>query len=355
VCFFHHSVLYSQSGAISNQDKDNIEKESSSAGIDFLHLAGGLPNNPVLSYSGFETVAGRYRMTSMPPRRGYANFHTHARYCDGQGELKDYVQAALELNFEALGFSCHNPLPFPCTWTMAPESLSDYLQAAEELKKSHGHRLELLLGLEIDYIPGLISPASPRFRELGLDFTIGSVHFLGQLADGSRWTVDGPAAELAEGVAASFAGDMREAVRRYYELVAEMVTVSPPDMLGHFDLIKKNNREGRLFSEEEDWYRACVQDALNAVARSGVVLEVNTGGLFRNTSGALYPSAWIITECLERNIPLIVNSDAHKPGDLDGCFARTYALLSELGARTCRRLGAAGWQDIPLEELTPPG
>lgn len=287
----------------------------------------------------------------MSRSRGYANFHTHAKYCDGQGELEDYVHAALKLGFEALGFSCHNPLPFPAGWTMAPEDLPEYLQTAARLKLSWRHSLELLLSLEIDYIPGLQGPASPRFQDLGLDYTIGSVHFLGRLADGTRWTVDGPPGELAEGVAASFRGDMRAAVRRYYELVAELVSVSAPDMLGHFDLIKKNNRDGRLFSEEEDWYRECVHGALDAVARSGVVLEVNTGGLFRNTSGALYPSPWIIGECLLRDIPLIVNSDAHRPEDLDGCFAETYALLARLGVRTCRRPGAAGWKEFPLKVL----
>jgi len=283
--------------------------------------------------------------------RGYANFHTHARYCDGQGELADYVRAAQKLGFEALGFSCHNPLPFPCTWTMPPEELPVYLKTAAELKESRPPGLELLVGLEIDYIPGLSGPADPRFRDLNLDFTIGSVHFLGLLADGSRWTVDGPREELERGLAESFRGDLRAAVRRYYELVAELVALSPPDMLGHFDLIKKNNRDGRLFSEEEQWYRECVCAALDEVARSQVVMEVNTGGLFRDTSGSLYPSSWIITECLARDIPLIVNSDAHKPEDLAGCFPETYALLDELGVSTCRRLGKAGWQDLPLKDF----
>jgi histidinol-phosphatase (PHP family) len=291
----------------------------------------------------------------MPRARGFANYHTHAKYCDGRGELEDYVKAALKLSFEALGFSCHNPLPFACTWTMAPELLPEYLETAAGLKQSCGQRLELLLGLEIDYIPGLLGPDSPCFRDLGLDYTIGSVHFLGQLPDGVRWTVDGPPDELARGVAASFRGDMRAAVRRYYELVAELVTDSPPDILGHFDLIKKNNREGRLFREDEDWYRDCVRGALEAVSRSGVVMEVNTGGLFRNTSGALYPSPWIISECLELDIPLLVNSDAHRPQDLDGCFSETYALLQDLGARSCRRLTDEGWLDLPLKEFTGGG
>jgi histidinol-phosphatase (PHP family) len=97
--------------------------------------------------------------------------------------------------------------------------------------------------------------------------------------------------------------------------------------------VKKNNRDGRYFSESEPWYRAAVLGALRRIAPTGSIVELNTGGVTRNTSGAFYPSEWILAECLKLGIPVMVNSDAHRPQDLDGHFREAYALLRDLGFR----------------------
>ena len=38
------------------------------------------------------------------------NYHTHTTYCDGKEEMKIFVQKALELQFDHLGFSSHAPI-----------------------------------------------------------------------------------------------------------------------------------------------------------------------------------------------------------------------------------------------------
>jgi len=60
----------------------------------------------------------------------------------------------------------------------------------------------------------VISPRQVR-QDNGLDFVIGAVHYVGRLADGTRWTVDGHAEEMQRGVRESFGGDARAAARRY--------------------------------------------------------------------------------------------------------------------------------------------
>jgi histidinol-phosphatase (PHP family) len=284
------------------------------------------------------------------PMRICTNYHTHTRYCDGVAEPEDYARAALARGFTHLGFSSHAPVPFPNDWTMQPENLPAYLQAVSAVRERYRGRLEVLLGLEVDYLPGRLGPRSPAIQSLGLEFTIGSVHYITEppRADGFRWTVDASPAEFAQGLAEEFGGDVRRLVERYYQRVGELAERSRPDIIGHFDVVKKNNRGDRYFSEQEGWYRQAVGEALRRIAGSGAALEINTGGIVRNTSGALYPSRWILAECLKLDIPIMVNADAHRPEHIDGYFPEAYALLRDIGYQAAVMLTREGMRELPL-------
>ncbi len=277
-----------------------------------------------------------------------ANYHCHSRFDDGHGELEEYVRAALGKGLDVLGFSAHAPVPFPCDWTMPAALLPEYLETVKRLQREFRGRIEILLGLEVDYIPGIISPASQSIQALGLDFTIGSVHFLGSLKSGGLWSVDGPVEELVQGLEETFAGNVRAAVEEYYRRLREMIRETTPDIIGHFDVVKKNNRDGRFFSEDSPWYRELVQETLAALAASPCILEVNTGGIVRNTSGMLYPSPWILRECLKRGMAVTVSSDAHRPGQLNGHFSQTFDLLRQVGIRETAQIDRDGRKVVPL-------
>ena len=279
---------------------------------------------------------------------GIGNYHTHTRHCDGSGEPRDFAEAALSKGMPRLGFSGHNVVPFPTDWTMPRENLATYLDETRELKARYAGRLEVFVGMEVDYIPGLTSPSHPDTRALGLDFVIGSVHFIGPTDGEHEWTVDGPREELETALRKGFGGSMCALVQRYYRLVAEMAETARPVIIGHFDIVKKNNRDASFFREEEPWYRRAAFEALDAVAESGSVLEINTGGVVRNTSGALYPSRWILERARELGIPVMVNSDAHAPTNIDGYFDEALELLRDIGFRGQRQLTSAGWVELGL-------
>lgn len=249
-----------------------------------------------------------------------SNYHTHSEFCDGIGRLEDYIVSALHQGMTSLGFSSHAPLPFETKWAMRNEAFPTYAAQVSQLKRHYADRLDVFLGLEIDYIPGLFSPTAPEVRRMGLDYTIGSVHFLGQLPDHSRWTVDCPFKEFEAGLLFSFGGNIRQAVERYYTYMKTMVMSSPPDIIAHIDLIKRNNHGNQFFSEEDRWYHTLVTTTLDVIAHSGCILEVNTGAALDNTPRMLYPSEWILHECLVRNIPVTESSDAHTPDEIAGYF-----------------------------------
>src|SRR5690242_18712824 len=117
----------------------------------------------------------------------WANFHMHSHYCDGKGALPEYVAAARAQGMPAIGFSSHAPVPFDCVWCMKAGRLDEYLSEVKSLQ-SATRDIELYRGLEVDFIPNVISPRdfAPR-----LDYTVGSVHFIDAFDDGRPWEIDG--------------------------------------------------------------------------------------------------------------------------------------------------------------------
>src|SRR5688500_17523279 len=116
----------------------------------------------------------------------WANCHTHSKYCDGKGELAEYVQSAKKNGVTSLGFSSHAHVPFPCKWCVEKDNLPYYLKEVEDVKCANPD-IEIYKSLEIDFVPGVVSPHEYKDE---LDYTIGSIHFVDQFDDGTRWEID---------------------------------------------------------------------------------------------------------------------------------------------------------------------
>lgn len=277
----------------------------------------------------------------------WSNFHTHSHYCDGKGKILEYLQAAAQAGVDSIGFSSHAPVPLPCTWCMKENALPDYLDEIDDARQSFP-RLEVYKGLEVDYIPDLVSPLTFAHK---LDFTIGSIHFVGQ-HDGKGWEIDNTVEVFRVGLKNIFKDDIRAAVTRYLELTHEMLIKSPPDILGHLDKIKVNARHFS-FDENEAWYREKIRKVLDTVAERRVIVEVNTRGLYKKKSETTYPSPWILEELRERNIRITLSSDAHHPQDLTREFDATLALLDDIGFNNITLLKNGIWKEMPLSEYGP--
>ena len=61
------------------------------------------------------------------------NYHTHSHYCDGKGELAEYVETAIAKGFTHLGFSGHAPVPFENTFAIKHD---DYKAYCDEVRRT---------------------------------------------------------------------------------------------------------------------------------------------------------------------------------------------------------------------------
>jgi histidinol-phosphatase (PHP family) len=277
-----------------------------------------------------------------------SNYHTHSTFCDGLATIEEMVRGAIAKGITHLGISSHGPLPFLTEWTMAPDQYPEYLETLKDLKSRYRGKIELYTGLEIDFFPGSVCPFIDTHGLSDLEYFIGSVHFLGDCEDSGPWTVDGSLPEMERGLDCSFQGDIKKAVKKFYQLVEELAVKIEPTIIGHFDLIKKNNDGNRFFHEEESWYQEIVNRTLQRIAETPCIIEVNTGGIVRGKTDDLYPSRWILKEIVNLNIPITINSDAHTVDGLDGYFSETPPILRDLGFSSYKRLSSVGWEDVPL-------
>lgn len=273
----------------------------------------------------------------------YSNYHTHCFFCDGKGEPEDYIKKAISLNFHSLGFSSHAPVHLPSSWTMKEENLNDYVETIKMLKEKYKDQIEIYCGLEIDYFPGISGPDSNKFKELELDYTIGSVHFMKNKDTGEYLTVDGDEEEYARIIEVFFKGDVQTFVAEYYGLIRGMLSEHKPDIVGHLDLVRKNNNNQRYFNETEDWYKEEVFKTLEEIKKSGAILEVNTGAIARGYLTTPYPSPWILKECYELDIPITLNSDGHSPENLDAFFDESLNMLRYAGYKQIYFMNNKRW------------
>jgi len=289
------------------------------------------------------------------------NLHTHTKFSDGSEGPDKYVEEAIRQGFHTLGFSDHSPVPFTNNFAIedTKEALEDYIQTVMALKAAahvspgigpdgEDSELQILLALEVDYIPGVTTPVLYYREKFPFDYFIGSVHLVRNNQTHKLWFIDGPNIEIYdEGLKTIFNSDIKKAVTTYYHQINEMVVNEKPDIIGHLDKIKMYNRN-RYFHEDEAWYVALVDETLGMIRNAGSIVEVNTRGLYKKRSDSLFPGPAILKKILALGIPITISSDAHKPHELSLFFPETRQLLTEIGFRVLYLKTKSGWEETGI-------
>jgi len=180
----------------------------------------------------------------------------------------------------------------------------------------------LKLGLEADFVPGAEDRIASTLDARDFDYVVGSVHFLG--ADGA---VDDSRYDVWERIS-----DPDDLWRTYLEWVARTARSGLFDILAHPDLVKLWG-DARPLPERDP--RAYYEPVVEAVAESGIAVEVSTAGL-RKHVGEIYPARAFAEMLVEAGADFALSSDAHSPDQVGFGYERALALLAELGVeRIC--------------------
>ncbi len=243
------------------------------------------------------------------------DYHTHTPLCKhAQGHPREYAAAAQRLGLPELGLSDHSPMRERFDdWRMDWEEFPRYLEMVDEARAEFP-ALPIRLGLEVDYLEG----GEPWIAELAgqadFDYLIGAVHYL---APG--WDVDNP-----KHISRFTDGSVEDIWALYFRLYEKAIRSRLFDFMAHPDLPKKFGH--RPAGDLRRFYEPVVQ----ALADTGTAFEINTAGLRKDVK-EMYPARPFLELARRANVPLLINSDAHAPGEVGADFAKAIALAKEAG------------------------
>ena len=270
----------------------------------------------------------------MKESRFLSNVHTHTSIVDGRDTAEEMVLAALRLGFHTLGFSEHGHADYD-ECSMAPAQEPEYRAEVRRLREKYAGRIHLLLGYEHDWF----SPAHVS----EYDYYIESVHYLP--AGGEMISVDWTRAKLEDAIARHYGGDPYRLCRHYFDAVCASIEGTGADILGHIELVMKFNEARDLFDDADPRYLGPALQCAELAARSGRLVEVNTGAIARGYRTAPYPGAAMLRRVRECGGRIILTSDCHNADFLDCHFAEAAALARTCGFKTA-------WEyrgDAPVE------
>jgi histidinol-phosphatase (PHP family) len=253
------------------------------------------------------------------------DYHLHLRPDDPEASAADhftagnvdrYLAAAEDAEIEELGVSehVHRFTAALDVWRHPfwEENAIDDLGAYCEFVRT----TPLRLGIEMDYIPGREDRIANLLSEHEFDYVVGSVHFLG---DGA---VDHDVFDVWR-----HDSNPDRVWRRYYETVAEAVRSGLFDVLAHPDLIKY---WGDQRPRPERDPRFHYEPAVEAIAESGIAVEVSTAGL-RKPAREIYPAPDLAEMCVEAGAVFSLSSDAHVPADVGYEYGRAVMTMRDWG------------------------
>ncbi len=239
------------------------------------------------------------------------NYHTHTLYSDGYVSIDEIVECAIGNDFDIIGISDHSPVPFHSEWNMKYEKITSYLNELQKAKEKFAGRIIVLTGMEIDFFNGLYT--IEHFKNFGLDYTIGSVHYLGKFPNGKPFNIDKSQNEFMKGLVMIYDDDVEKLATDYYQEVIKMVLNERPDIIAHLTLIEKFNDKLKVIDTGADWYRELVRLVLDIIRQTECVLEVNARSWYRGLSKEFVPALWVLKEANKFKIPVTINGDVHQP------------------------------------------
>ena len=221
----------------------------------------------------------------------FIDLHNHTPLCNhATGSPREYIKRAIELNIDIFGFSDHAPMDFDKEYRMDFEQMKEYEKEIRDLADEYSNFIDIRLGYEVDYLKGYIDN---RVLDANVDYLIGSVHFI------DMWGFDNP-----EFIGRYKEVDINELWESYFKAIEEMAESRLFNIVGHIDLIKVFN-----YKPDRD-IRELAEGALDAIAKSAMVMELNVAGL-RKPVKEIYPSLDILKMAKSRDIAITFGSDAH--------------------------------------------
>ena len=238
--------------------------------------------------------------------------HMHTPLCKhAKGDPEEYAEVAFQRGLKGIIVTCHNPLPDGISQSvrMFPEQMSEYVNLVARAREAYAGKVDVRLGLEADYMPGLESFLEKQLSSQDFHHVLGSVH-----------------PHIKDYKEKYFSGDAAAYHELYFEHLAMAAETGLFDTLAHPDLVKN------VFSEEWDLQRTlpAILRALDRIAATDVAMEINTSGV-NKVIPEMNPNPTMLREMNQRGIPVVIGADAHVPERVAADYENAMDLLEAAG------------------------
>jgi histidinol-phosphatase (PHP family) len=212
------------------------------------------------------------------------------------------------------------------------ENFKLYYKTVEKAREEYKDKIKITLGVEIDFLEDKKEEirqaleAKPFFndykeknpeRKFEFDFIMGSTHFIGSplkyFSDykekGDNWMIE-----------------------EYFKSVEEAIKSGLFDVVGHPELIKY------FIDKKFDYYAKHIEEIVGLMSKHGTAVDLNTDYMKNSKTGQiekerLNPGIKMLSLCKEKDVPLVIGSDAHSPEKLANNFTETFKILKQLGIK----------------------
>ena len=240
--------------------------------------------------------------------------HCHTTLCKHAfGTTDEYAEAAIARNFKGITFTCHCPLPdgFSANVRMTPEQFDEYVEMVAATQEKFAGRLDVRLGLESDFYPGVEPWLKELHSRVPLSHVLGSIHY--QVGDYRKLF---------------YTGEVFSYQQLYYDHLAQSAESGLFDTLSHPDLIKNESPADWDFKRIQPF----IERSLDRIAATGVAMELNTSGV-QKALPEMNPSPSQLALMQERGIPVVIGADAHVPHRVGDGYVAALKLLESIGYR----------------------
>lgn len=245
--------------------------------------------------------------------------HVHTRLCHhARGEMEDYVVSAIDRGLNKIFFLEHLEVDinyFESTW-LTDADFDYYHAEGKRLQDKYKDIIAIGLGVEVGYNPRNLKQIRQKLARHAWDRIGISYHFF---ETNSRHYNMVSRKQVNVDTLDQFGVD--KVINTYYQNLLEAVENLPGQVLCHIDAVLRHHPEVSFTTEHYDR----IDKLLAAVAKKNMALEVNTSGY--KTRDEPYPSLTILKKAVNRKIPLMAGSDAHRPEDVGRFFDRLPELI----------------------------
>jgi histidinol-phosphatase (PHP family) len=244
------------------------------------------------------------------------------------GEPEDYAEVAQRRGLSGIVVTCHNPAPdgYSPRVRMSLHEFPEYVALVGRARQAWAGKIDVRLGIESDYMPGMEDYLEKFHACATFHHVLGSVH-----------------PHTQEYNQTFFRGDVLEFQKTYFTHLAMAAETHLFDTISHPDLVKNCFPTRWDVAPLLDHIRRC----LDRIAKTGVAMELNTSGLQKDIQ-EMNPCPDMLREMRQRNIPVVIGADAHKPTRVAADFEDALDLLKDLGFTHVSIFLDRKRQDIPI-------